>query len=478
MTIKHQASGATGLVSTLLGVADCDFIKGGDGKQAKGNVFNLLHTGESLKCCPKCQGAMHRHGERVLRVTDTPNGAEPTVLAIHIPRYRCTSCGHIEQPKVQGVNEEHHMTERAVLAIAKRGLETTFRSISGDYGISHETAKKILTKYLDDHEDRMIFATPTFLGIDEIKIRGLGEVTVITDLEHRTLFDLLLGRNQKQLTAYFGKLKGREGVQWVCSDMYRPFEKSIATSLPNAKWVIDRFHVVMKANEAVDYVRRKVQQSLPAKVRVKTKHGLAYTLRKRQKDLSPEESSQLLILRRSQTTPTNETNKKLSKLITAFDLKEDFANIFEEPSKADANAAFVAWEASIPKDRVFTKFRELAKTFRRFQVQILNRWDCPIALTNGYTECANRLIRECNMKGRGYSFKILRARMLFRSANLEKIALNGGLTYGPLLTGKSQFGEGLLSEASTEDEDWIIGDGDSGDADDLPEVKEPEDVPY
>lgn len=478
MTIKHQASGAIDVVSRLLGASGCDFLKGSEGKQAKSNEFNLLHTGEPLKCCPKCQGLMHGHGERVLRVTDTPNGAEPTTLAIHVPRYRCTSCGYIYQPKVTGVDEDHHMTERAVLAIAKRGLETTFRSISGDYGISHETAKKILTKYLDEHEDRMIFATPSFLGIDEIKIRGLGEVTVITDLEHRTLFDLLLGRNQQKLTAYFEKLKGREGVQWVCSDMYRPFEKSISDSLPNARWVIDRFHVVMKANEAVDYVRRQVQDSLPAKVRVKTKHGLAYTLRKRQKDLSPEESTKILVLRRSQTAPTNEINEKLSTLVTAFDLKEDFANIYEEPSKAEAKAAFVAWEASIPKDKVFDKFRDLAKTFRNFEEQILNRWDCPIALTNGYTECANRLIRECNMKGRGYSFRILRARMLFRSANLEKIELNGGLTYGPLLTGKSQFGEGLLSEASTEDEDWTIKTDEYVDVDDLPDVKEPEDVPY
>lgn len=82
------------------------------------------------------------------------------------------------------------------------------------------------------------------------------------------------------------------------------------------------------------------------------------------------------------------------------------------------------------------------------------------------------------MKGRGYSFRILRARMLFRSANLEKIELNGGLTYGPLLTGKSQFGEGLLSEASTEDEDWTIKTDEYVGVDDLPDVKEPEDVPY
>ena len=61
---------------------------------------------------------------------------------------------------------------------------------------------------------------------------------------------------------------------------------------------------------------------------------------------------------------------------------------------------------------------------------------------------------------------------------LVQIELNGGLTYGPLLTGKSQFGEGLLSEASTEDEDWTIKTDEYVGVDDLPDVKEPEDVPY
>lgn len=65
-----------------------------------------------------------------------------------------------------------------------------------------------------------------------------------------------------------------------------------------------------------------------------------------------------------------------------------------------------------------------------------------------------------------------------RPTTLVQIELNGGLTYGPLLTGKSQFGEGLLSEASTEDEDWTIKTDEYVGVDDLPDVKEPEDVPY
>ncbi|WP_448865614.1 transposase [Clostridium sp.] len=36
---------------------------------------------------------------------------------------------------------------------------------------------------------------------------------------------MLQGRNQKTLTEYFMSLRDREKVQWVCSDMYRPFSR-------------------------------------------------------------------------------------------------------------------------------------------------------------------------------------------------------------------------------------------------------------
>lgn len=57
--------------------------------------------------------------------------------------------------------------------------------------------------------------------------------------------------------------------------------------------------------------------------------------------------------------------------------------------------------------------------------------DCPSRISNGYTECANRLINETDVRGRGYSFDTLRARTLHRRQNLERIIASNGLTIGP-----------------------------------------------
>lgn len=57
--------------------------------------------------------------------------------------------------------------------------------------------------------------------------------------------------------------------------------------------------------------------------------------------------------------------------------------------------------------------------------------NCPSRISNGYAECANRLINGTDVRGRGYSFDTLRARSLHRRQNLDRIIASNGLTIGP-----------------------------------------------
>ena len=386
-------------------------------------VFYVEYAGYVQDRCCQCGYKTYKHGFRTIVVTDTPFGGKPAQIHIKLPRTRCKECKSIWQPKIDGIDEARKTTNRAFLSIAQKALEQPFERLTDDYMLTSNTIKNIFVQYIETNKENLRFKTPAFLGIDEIKIKHIGEVTVITDLEHRTLFDMFVGRNQQVLTNYFMNLPDRDKVLWVCSDMYRPFEKSIATALPNAKWTIDHFHIVMKANEAVDNIRRTVQENMTKRERVNTKRGLAYTLKKRLRDLDPEEAQKIKLLR---------NNPKYIPLIIAFDLKEDFFDIFDrnQHSKDTAMQLFKEWVQSIPDDALYDKFRELAKTVNNFIVQIFQNWDCPIAISNGYTECSNRLIREENLKGRGYSFNVLRARSLYRKTNLKNIN-NAGLLLGP-----------------------------------------------
>ena len=387
-------------------------------------TYEFRWCGEEPDTCPKCGGRLYSHGSRTVKVAHTPMLGKKTWLSIEFPRRRCRECGYIWQPRIEGVDERRKLTDAAYADIAQRSLRTTFREVAESYPISHVTVKNVFVEFTREHSDRLRFKVPAFLGIDEKNLKRFGMVTVVTDLEHKTVFDLVRGRRQADLDAYFSGLDGLEGVLWVCSDMYRPFWKSIAKYTPNATWVIDHFHVVKGANEALDQVRKGLQSTLDKRGRLELKKGLAYALRRRTRDLRPSEAAALRQLRE---------DPGYDVLMRAYDLKEDFFDIYDENpvSRDDAEASFDAWEASIPKGGEFEPFRALARTVENHREYIFNWWDCPSRISNGYTECANRLINETDMRGRGYDFEVLRARTLYRKKNLDRIIASNGLTIGP-----------------------------------------------
>jgi len=396
--------------------------------EGKRNEILMEYIGEMPCVCPKCGNKLYAHSGKSLLVTDTTFVGYPTKLRLAIPRRRCPSCGYVFQPKIEAVDEKRYMTKRLYAKMANLALKRSFDDIANEYGVTNNTVKNVFKEFIKEKQENLQFQTPAFIGLDEIKIKKLGELTVITDLEHKTLYDMMQGRNQPSLTEYFNQMPNRERVLWVCTDMYRPFERSIKDAFPNARWVIDHYHVVAYANRAMDAIRIAVQSEMSTKERVATKKGLAYTLRTRLKNMTAEDASKLRDCRNSDL---------LRPLAVAFDLKEDFFNIWDENLESIDNAkeAFQKWEATIPKDKIFDDFRSLAKTVHNFYEQIFNYWVCPITITNGFTECTNRIIRENNVRGRGNSFEILRGRTLYRHANLEKIEDNGMLI-GPCIPKK------------------------------------------
>ncbi len=388
------------------------------------NSINMEYAGQIPDVCPNCGTKLMKHGGRTISIVDSPMMTYPTELQIHYPRKRCLNCSYLWVPSMELIDEKRKITKRAFADITQKAIKQPFVDVANEYAVAVNTVKNTFIDFLNEKKSTLRFATPAFLGIDEIKIPKLGEITVITDLEHRTLYDMIEGRNQALLRKYFDELPNPENVLWVCSDMYRPFEKPIHIDLPRARWVVDHYHVVAYANKAMDSVRIHVQNQLSKEKRIKTKKGLAYTLRTRLKRLSEEEQ---LLIRECRKNPV--TNP----IAVAFDLKEDFFDIYDKHknSKADAQEAFAEWEKKIPKDESFEGFQKLVGTVNNFYEQIFNLWECPIYITNGFTECTNRLIRENSVKGRGTSFDILRGRTLYRKTNLEKIEQNGMMQIGP-----------------------------------------------
>lgn len=353
-----------------------------------------------LPPCPLCGKSLYRHGHRKITFADTPQQMQPVRLQISRPRYRCHACRKTLTLELSFLDERRRATRRLVDAIRARCLGTTFRALAEQTGLAVNTIKNIAQDLIEELEHSVLFETPVIMGIDELNLAG-GYRCIITNLATNSVFDMLEQRTKAHMKPFFSNLRDREKVEWVCTDMWRPFKHSFGPYLPNARLVIDKFHVVAKASDALEDERRKYQAALDRDERFKVKNSIRWLTLKRPVSLAPHEREALELLKAD-----------MPLLANAYELKEGFYRIYDEPSREAAVRAFEAWERSLPHG-TFPKFRALARTVHDNFEDIFSYWDAPARITNAYTEGLNGLVKVANRMGRGYSYEIIRAKTLY-----------------------------------------------------------------
>ena len=119
-------------------------------------------------------------------------------------------------------------------------------------------------------------------------------------------------------------------------DMWRPYRQAVAAVLPNATVVVDKFHIQRMANDALEGVRKALRESLSDKRRRTLKKD-RYILLRRRHDLKDED---LIILESwTHNFPT---------LGAAYNAKEDFFKIWDDPDRQAAEDKYTAWRNDLP----------------------------------------------------------------------------------------------------------------------------------
>lgn len=111
---------------------------------------------------------------------------------------------------------------------------------------------------------------------------------VVTNIQHRTVIDILKNRELGTVIPYLRSLPDKERIKYVTIDMWNPYRTAVNQELPWATIVIDKFHVVKKANEALEKFRRSYKKDLPTKQRRQLMRD-RWVLLSRKRDLKPED---------------------------------------------------------------------------------------------------------------------------------------------------------------------------------------------
>ncbi|CAM5406538.1 hypothetical protein SSTU70S_01375 [Stutzerimonas stutzeri] len=177
---------------------------------------------------------------------------------------------------------------------------------------------------------------PRVLGIDELYLNRQFRC-VLTDIERGTILDILESRQYPVLYNYLANMQGRENVQIVCQDMWKPYRDVASQLFPKAAIVVDRFHIQRMANEAMETLRKGLKKELTQHQRRQLKGDRKMMLMRR-RDLNP---MQELII--------HTWLDQFPELGMAYKLKEAFFDIWEATTEAEARARYQEWLNAIPE---------------------------------------------------------------------------------------------------------------------------------
>ena len=366
--------------------------------------------------CPSCDSAMHLRssycGRRTYR--DTTVHDKKCKVVVRRRSWRCVNkgCHWSHVTPVPGMEPGHSMTERLASRIRRESLSRPFRQVAAEVGCDEALVRELFNDHVARLDKYIHFETPEVMGIDEVRIKGR-YMCVITNLHHRTVVEVLELKSHEMLFAYLEGLKDRARVRLISVDMDDLYRSAARRLLPQATVVLDRFHLVARATQAVSKLIDDVRHSPPPwgytfDDLLKDK----WALMKRADRRKPEESKHV-----------KWWTSNFPVLKQACDALQSFYRMWDEcKTEAEARTRFGEWQREVKKmslPEARAAFAPVVKLFVERADDIFSYFASG-RLTNAYTEQANRRIRDIDRGGRGHKFRVLRAKILY--GNIFKLS--------------------------------------------------------
>ena len=217
--------------------------------------------------CPACKAVTDQvHDYRVQMVKDLPIQGKRVRWEYHKRRYRCNCCGKRFAERLALLPHYHRIASRvAAYAITELSKKQSNKDIAQRLDVSTSTVGRWL-RLLDFQPPKQL---PAVVAIDEFRGNAGREKfqCILTAPTRKAILDILPSRKSHELIDYLKRFENRRAVEYVVMDMNVPYFEIAKALFPNAKIVIDRFHVVRYCTWALENVRKRVQKNLPASER-------------------------------------------------------------------------------------------------------------------------------------------------------------------------------------------------------------------
>ena len=353
----------------------------------------------------------------IRRLAHEPFGWRPTTLLVTVRRYRCAGCAHVWRQDTGKAAAPRAKLSRSALRWALMALvcqHLSMARVADALGVSWNTAN---TAVLAEGRRMLINDPRRFDGVAVIGVdehvwrhtrRGDKYVTVIIDLTpvrdktgRARLLDMVEGRSKQVFKTWLAERPKdwHDQVEVVAMDGFSGFKTATSEELPEAVAVMDPFHVVRLAGDALDECRRRVQLA---------------TCGHRGRKTDP-----LYRARRTLHTGIDLLTDKQKTRLKALFANDDHAQVeatwtiyqrivaaYRHPDRTQGRAILQAVidtvAAEVPK--ALTEVTILGKTLARRAADILAYFDRP-GTSNGPTEAINGRLE--HLRGSALGFRNL-----------------------------------------------------------------------
>jgi len=356
-------------------------------------MFTIEQDRDTLRCSACGSARVTRHGGETRLFRSLPIGKRNTQVLLQIARVECHACQLTRQVPIDFAEPRRrytHAFERYVLDLSRH---MTIKDVADHLDVGWDMIKDIQQRHLEKHFAKPKLKHLRLLAIDEIAVgKGHRYLTVVLDLESGAVVFVGDGKGADALEPFWRRLRPSGArIQAVAIDMSKAYILAVHQHLPQAVLVFDRFHVVKLFNERLSDFRRELHREATDRLHKDVLKGTRWLLLKNPENLAPE---------RQERERLEEALRLNQPLATAYYMKEDLRQIWEQPNKATATKVLDDWIRRAEQSGIKI-LHKMAATLSVHRRGILAHYDYPIS--TGPLEGTNNKTR--TMQRQAYGFR-------------------------------------------------------------------------
>jgi transposase len=317
------------------------------------------------------------------------------VYLVYAPRrVDCPRCG-VKVERVPWAEGKSHMTTSYQWFLASWSKLLPWQQVANTFHTSWQSVYRSVQMAVAWGLAHRNLDGIAAIGVDEVQWRkGHRYLTLVYQIDGncQRLLHLAPERTARSLLSFFRMLgEARSAaLKFVCSDMWQPYLKVIAKKAGQAVHVLDRFHIMVKMNKAIDEVRAAEAKRLKQDGYEHILKHSRWCLLKRRENLTEK-----------QTVKLSEVLKYNLQTVRAYLQREDFQRFWEYRSPYWAACFLAEWCGRVLRSRI-EPMKKVARTLDVHAELILNWFTAKGTISAGIVEGLNYNVKLTLKKSYGF----------------------------------------------------------------------------